>query len=59
MTKLIIVAIDEHDKDSFNRILDSLDPSLCMVKIGSVSFNTLGHDIIYSAAGTGIHGATG
>ena len=37
MTKLIIVAIDEHDKASFNRILDSLDPNLCMVKIGSVS----------------------
>ena len=53
MNNSIIVAIDEHDKDSFNRILDSLDPSLCMVKIGSVSFNTLGHDIIYSAAGKG------
>ena len=50
MTKLIIVAIDEHDKASFNTILDSLDPNLCMVKIGSVSFNALGHDIIYSVA---------
>ncbi|MDG1203704.1 MAG: orotidine-5'-phosphate decarboxylase [SAR86 cluster bacterium] len=53
MTKSIIVAIDEQDKASFNRILDSLDPNLCMVKIGSVSFNALGHDIIYSAAGKG------
>ena len=53
MTKSIIVAIDEQDKASFNRILDSLDPNLCMVKIGSVSFNTLGHDIIYSAAKKG------
>ena len=53
MTKSIIVAIDEQDKASFNRILDSLDPSLCMVKIGSVSFNALGHDIIYSSAGKG------
>ena len=53
MTKSIIVAIDEQDKASFNRILDSLDPNLCMVKIGSVSFNALGHDIIYSAAERG------
>ena len=53
MTKSIIVAIDEQDKASFNRILDSLNPNLCMVKIGSVSFNTLGHDIIYSVAGKG------
>lgn len=53
MTKPIIVAIDEHDRASFNRILDGLDPSLCMVKIGSVSFNSLGHDIIYLAAEKG------
>ena len=53
MTKSIIVAIDEQDKASFNRILDGLDPNLCMVKIGSVSFNALGHDIIYSAADKG------
>ena len=50
MSKSIIVAIDEQDKASFNRILDSLDPNLCMVKIGSVSFNALGHDIVHSAA---------
>ena len=55
MTKLIIVAIDEHDKASFNRILDSLDSNLCMVKIGSVSFNSLGHDIIYLAAEKGFN----
>ena len=53
MTKSIIVAIDEHDKASFNRILDSLDPYLCMVKIGSVSFNALGHDIVNLAADKG------
>ena len=53
MTKSIIVAIDEQDKASFNRILDRLDPNLCMVKIGSVSFNSLGHDIIYLAAEKG------
>ena len=53
MTKSIIVAIDEQDKASFNRILVSLDPNLCMVKIGSVSFNALGHDIVHSAADKG------
>ena len=53
MSKSIIVAIDEQDKASFNRILDSLDPNLCMVKIGSVSFNALGHDIVHSAADKG------
>ena len=53
MTKTIIVAIDEQDKASFNRILDSLDPNLCMVKIGSVSFNALGHEIVNLAADRG------
>ena len=53
MTKSIIVAIDEQDKASFNRILDSLNPNLCMVKIGSVSFNALGHDIVNLAADKG------
>ena len=53
MTKSIIVAIDETNKDSFLNILDSLDSNLCMVKIGSVSFNALGHDIIYLAAQKG------
>ena len=53
MTKSIIVAIDEQDKASCNRILESLDPNLCMVKIGSVTFNALGHDIVHSAADKG------
>ena len=53
MTKSIIVAIDETNKDSFIKILDSLDSNLCMVKIGSVSFNALGHDIIHLAAQKG------
>ena len=53
MTKSIIVAIDEQDKALFNRILDSLEPNLCMVKIGSVSFNVLGHDIVNLAADKG------
>ena len=53
MTRSIIVAIDETNKDSFLNILDSLDSNLCMVKIGSVSFNALGHDIIHLAAQKG------
>ncbi|MDA9112762.1 orotidine-5'-phosphate decarboxylase [Gammaproteobacteria bacterium] len=53
MTKSIIVALDEHDKDSFNRIIDDLNSDLCMIKIGSVSFNALGHDAIYAAAEKG------
>lgn len=53
MTRSIIVAIDETNKDSFLNILDSLDSNLCMIKIGSVSFNTLGHDIIHLAAQKG------
>ena len=53
MTRSIIVAIDETNKDSFLNILGSLDSNLCMVKIGSVSFNALGHDIIYLAAEKG------
>ena len=53
MTKSIIVAIDETNKDSFLNILDSLDSNLCMIKIGSVSFNALGHDVIHLAAEKG------
>ena len=53
MTRSIVVAIDETNKDSFLNILGSLDSNLCMVKIGSVSFNALGHDIIHLAAQKG------
>ena len=34
-------------------IIDSLDSQKCMVKIGSVSFNSIGHEIIRFAAGKG------
>ena len=53
MTKSIIVALDEHNQDSFNRIIDDLNSDLCMIKIGSVSFNALGHYVIYVAAEKG------
>ena len=44
MTKSIIVAIDEYEQIKFEKVLDQLDPNLCMVKIGSVSFNSLGRE---------------
>ena len=50
---MIIVAIDEIDINKFSTILDDLDPKKCMVKIGSVSFNSIGHEIIYQAAKKG------
>jgi len=50
MPKPIIVAVDESTIDSFKRVIDSLDNNLCMVKIGSVSFNALGHEAVLYAA---------
>ena len=52
-SKNIIVAIDEHKKKHFNNILNKLNPKICMIKIGSVSFNALGHDIVYFVAKKG------
>ena len=43
---MIIVAIDEINLKKASDILDNLDSEKCMVKIGSVSFNSIGHDII-------------
>ena len=53
MPKLIIAAVDESNIDSFKRVIDSLDNNLCMVKIGSVSFNALGHEVVMYAADKG------
>ena len=50
MTKQIITAVDESNLDLFKEIIDSLDSDLCMVKIGSVSFNALGHEAVLYAA---------
>ena len=47
MSKNIIVAVDEYHLDAFKNIVDSLDPDLCMIKVGSVSFNALGHEAIF------------
>ena len=50
---MIIVAIDETDFNNASLIINNLDPQKCMVKIGSVSFNSIGHKIIYFAAEKG------
>ena len=43
---MIIVAIDEINFKKASDILDKLDSELCMVKIGSVAFNSIGPEII-------------
>ena len=53
MTKQIITAVDESNLDLFKEIINSLDSNLCMVKIGSVSFNALGHESVIYAANKG------
>ena len=47
---MIIVAIDESDLKKASEILNNLDPKKCMVKIGSVAFNSIGYDLISYAA---------
>ena len=53
MSKSIIVALDEHKQTKFEQVLDQLDPNLCMVKIGSVSFNSLGREAVIETANKG------
>ena len=50
---MIIVAIDEVDINNATAIVDNLDHKKCMVKIGSISFNSIGHQIIYYAVEKG------
>ncbi len=50
---MIIVAIDEINFKKASDILDNLDSEKCMIKIGSVSFNSIGHKIILHAAERG------
>ena len=50
---MIIVAIDETDFNKASNIIDSLDSSKCMIKIGSVAFNSIGKDLIFYAAENG------
>ena len=53
MLKRIIVAIDETNLESFKSILNSLDNKKCLIKIGSVSFNSIGHPALSYAAKKG------
>ena len=50
---MIIVAIDETNFVKASDILNNLDSNKCMIKIGSVAFNSIGHDIVYYAAEKG------
>ena len=43
---MIIVAIDETNFENASKIVNNLDPRKCMIKIGSVAFNSIGHKII-------------
>ena len=53
MSKSIIVAIDETQLSSFKQTVDSLDSDLCMIKVGSVSFNAIGHEALKYVASKG------
>ena len=53
MSKPIIVAIDKTQLSSFKQTVDSLDSSLCMIKVGSVSFNAIGHEALTYVASKG------
>ncbi len=50
---MIIVAIDETTFERASEIIDCLDSKKCMVKIGSVAFNSMGHKIIRFASEKG------
>ena len=53
MSKPIIVAVDETQLSSFKQTVDSLDSNLCMIKVGSVSFNAIGHEALSYVASQG------
>ena len=50
---MIIVAIDETDFDQASKIINELDSDKCMLKIGSVTFNSIGQSIILFASEQG------
>ena len=43
---MIIVAIDEVNFKKASTIIDNLDSKKCMVKIGSVAFNSIGREVV-------------
>jgi len=49
----IIVAIDTHDPEEANAILDQLNPDLCKIKIGSVVFNSIGKSFLKEVSSRG------
>ena len=50
---MIIVAIDETTFERASEVIEGLDSKKCMVKIGSVAFNAMGHKIISFASEKG------
>ena len=50
---MIIVAIDETNLERAIELVDNLDPKKCMLKIGSVTFNSIGKEIIFYVADKG------
>ena len=50
---MIIVAIDEITFKRASSIINKLDPAKCMVKIGSVAFNSIGNEIVSYASEKG------
>jgi len=50
---MIIVAIDETTFERASEVIESLDSKKCMLKIGSVAFNSMGHKIIRFASERG------
>ena len=50
---MIIVAIDETNFERASEIIHDLDSKKCMLKIGSVAFNSIGHKIIRFASEKG------
>ena len=50
---MIIVAIDETNFERASEIIHGLDSKKCMLKIGSVAFNSIGHKIIRFASEKG------
>ena len=50
---MIIVAIDETNLERALGLVDNLDPKKCMLKIGSVTFNSIGKEIIFYVADKG------
>ena len=52
---MIIVAVDVFDKDKAKKIINCLDPSKCWIKLGSISFNSIGHEIVAYGASKGFN----